>query len=173
MKKWIGNSVKIIFLMLIIAQFQSCKLFQQTTAPNQQNTAQEPNITGKSQINIRIPINSKVVYVSGQEITLDSPPAYIDENMTSMVPLRFISDIIGAKVDWIAETKEIKITQENKEIKLQVNNYVALVNLKEFQLKSPPQIKDERTFVPLKFIAENLGFNSDWWPDTKTIILTK
>lgn len=173
MKKYIGNTLKIVLILLVISQFQSCKLFQQTLPPNQQNTVQKPNETGNSQINIRIPINSKIVYVSGQEITLDSPPAYIDENMVSMVPLRFISDIIGAKVEWIAETKEIKITQENKEIKLQVNSYVALVNLKEFQLKSPPQIKDERTFVPLKFIAENLDFNSDWWPDTKTIILTK
>ena len=173
MKKYVGYTVKILLFMFVLTQLQSCKLFQQAQVPNQPNPGQKPIENGKSQINIRIPINSKIVFVSGQEITLDSPPAYIDENMTTMVPLRFISDIIGAKVEWIPETKEIKVSQENKEIKLQINNYVALVNLKEFQLVSPPQVKDERAFVPLKFIAQNLDFNSEWIPETKTIILTK
>jgi len=173
MKKYFGYALKILLFTLVLTQFQSCKLFQQAQVTNQPKQGQQPIENGKSQINIRIPINSKIVYVSGQEITLDSPPAYIDDNMTTMVPLRFISDIIGAKVEWVPETKEINVSQENKEIKLQINNYVALVNLKEFQLVSPPQVKDERAFVPLKFIAQNLDFNSEWIPETKTIILTK
>lgn len=175
MKNFTVRFAQIILFFLIISQLQACQLFKKVQITNPKNPG-DPVIeenTKKTQINIRIPINSKFVFVSGQEIPLDSPPAYIDENSTTMVPLRFISDIIGAKVDWVAETKEIFIAQDTKEIKLQVNNYIALVNMTEVQLVSPPQIKEERAFVPLKFIAQNLGFNSEWIPETKTIILTK
>jgi len=174
MNKFTVRFAQIVLFFLILSQLEACQLFKKVQITNPKNPGEivEENFD-KKQINIRIPVNSKFVFVSGQEIPLDSPPAYIDENSTTMVPLRFISDVIGAKVDWVAETKEIFISQDTKEIKLQVNNYIALVNLTEVQLVSPPQIKEERAFVPLKFIAQNLGFNSEWIPETKTIILTK
>jgi len=177
MKKSISQITRIVLFFLFISQLQACQLFKKVqvnnTKPPEISMDGEDQDFSKAKINIRIPINSKIVYVNGQEITLNSPPAYVDSNSSTMVPLAFISEIIGAKLEWIAETKEIIITQESKEIKVQINNYIALVNMKEEQLVSPPQIKDEKAFVPLKFIAQNLGFNSDWIAETKTIILTK
>ena len=178
MKKITVFGIRILVFFLLMTQLNACKILKlgqiKPSNPPDIIVEEDTNTSNKKpQISIHIPINSKIVFVSGQEITLESPPAYVDSNSTTMVPLRFISDIIGAKVEWIPETKEIVITQESKEIKLQINSYVALVNLMEETLTSPPQIKEERAFVPLKFIAQTLGFNSDWIATTKTVVLTK
>jgi hypothetical protein len=166
-----------VLFFLLITQLQACQLFKKTQTSNIQppdsSIVEEDPGTTKSQINIRIPLNSKIVFLNGQEMPLESPPAYVDSNSITMVPLGLITDIIGAKVDWIPESKTIIISQDKIEIKLQINNYVAIVNLEEQQLVSPPQIKEERAFVPLKFIAQTLGFNSKWIPETKSINLTK
>lgn len=169
--------VKMVLLLLVATQLQACQLFKKTKVttiqPPDSSVVDETTGTTQSQINIRIPLNSKLVFLNGQEMTLESPPAYVDNNSITMVPLGLITDIIGAKVEWVPETKTIIISQDKIEIKLQINNYVAIVNLTEQQLVSPPQIKEERAFVPLKFIAQTLGFNSKWIPETKSINLTK
>jgi hypothetical protein len=176
MKKWSTYVVRFVLFFLLMTQLQACQLFKKAPITNIQPpdaSVIEDNGSTKSQINIRIPLNSKVVFLNGQEMPLESPPAYVDSNSITMVPLGLITDIIGAKVDWIPESKTIIISQDKIEIKLQINNYVAIVNLAEQQLVSPPQIKEERAFVPLKFIAQTLGFNSKWIPETKSINLTK
>ena len=128
----------------------------------------------KPQLVIRIPINSEIFTVNDQEISNpDYPPAFIDENSVTLVPLRLISDIIAAKVEWIPETKEIVISDDTKVIRLQINNKKAIVNNVEYTLTSPPVVKNERSYVPVKFIAENLDFKADWIPETKTLVLTK
>jgi len=131
-------------------------------------------VTDKKPLVIRIPINSEVFTVNDQEISNpDYPPAFVDENSVTLVPLRLISDIIGAKVEWVPETKEIVISDDKKVIRLQINNKKAIVNNVEYTLTSPPVVKNERSYVPVKFVAENLEFKTDWIPETKTLVLTK
>lgn len=73
---------------------------------------QEVKITGKNMenenINILIYIDSDIAYVNGKEIKLDSP-AFI-ENDRTYTPLRFISENLGADVDWNVENQMITIT---------------------------------------------------------------
>lgn len=156
-----------LIALLLVLNISSCA--------NLPGTKQQPSLpTKKTQLTIKIPIGSDTVYVNGEEINLSSPPAYIDEeSQTTMVPLRFISEIIGAKVEWIPNTKEIIITQDDKTIRMSVKSINTTVNGKEFTLPCKPQIKEERAFVPLKFIAQNLEFIVDWIPESKTIVLYK
>lgn len=73
---------------------------------------QEVKITGKNMenedVNILIYIDSDIAYVNGKEIKLDSP-AFI-ENDRTYTPLRFISENLGADVDWNVENQMITIT---------------------------------------------------------------
>jgi len=127
----------------------------------------------KNQLQIRIPIGSETIYINSDEVTLPSPAAYINDRGSAMVSLKFISDIIAAKTTWIAETKEIMIEKDNKIILLQINRPFAMVNDEIVELTNPPEIKDERSHVPLKFVSQQFGFLSDWIAESKTIILIK
>lgn len=60
---------------------------------------------------IRLRLNAGTGSVNGQAIKLSIAPKMI--NGTTLVPLRFISESLGANVDWNPSTKTIKITQSD------------------------------------------------------------
>lgn len=60
-----------------------------------------------NQATIKLTIGSKIAYVNHAEKELLLAPRIV--NGTTMVPLRFISEAIGCKVDWNGETRTIEI----------------------------------------------------------------
>lgn len=67
-------------------------------------------ITGKKgQTVIKLKVNSKDAYVNGTKLLLDVPPM-LRSNRT-LVPLRFISESFGAKVEWDQSKNEVCITK--------------------------------------------------------------
>ena len=61
---------------------------------------------------IRIQINNTVAFVDGKDVTLDVGAQLI--NSRTLVPVRFISEALGEKVDWDGNTKTVIITSEEK-----------------------------------------------------------
>ena len=61
---------------------------------------------------IKIQINNTVAKVDGNDVTLDVPAQLI--NSRTLVPVRFISESLGLKVDWEAQTRTVIITNEEK-----------------------------------------------------------
>jgi len=47
---------------------------------------------------IRLTIGSKTAYVDGRTVTLHAPAAIVDDR--TCVPLRFVSEALGAAVHW-------------------------------------------------------------------------
>jgi len=60
---------------------------------------------------IQIEIGNPLAYVNGKSMTLTVPPEIV--NGRTFVPLRFISEAFGAKVEWIAASQTIIITYQN------------------------------------------------------------
>jgi uncharacterized protein YkwD len=56
----------------------------------------------KGNITVRLTINDKTAYVNGEPITLSTAP-FVSSEGSTYVPLRFISETIGAKVGWDTE----------------------------------------------------------------------
>ncbi|MDU7152075.1 MAG: copper amine oxidase N-terminal domain-containing protein [Peptoniphilus grossensis] len=114
--------------------------------------------------------NSEIkILVAGKEIKPETP-AYI-ENGRTMVPLRFISEALGEKVDWKADTKTV-IIGDNK-ASLVIGEKEINANGKKIAIDSPAVIKDSRTFVPLRAISEILGAKVDWESSTRSVKISK
>jgi hypothetical protein len=122
---------------------------------------------------LEIPIESSFVFLNGEKTALDTPAAFISDSEITMIPLKFISDVLGAKVEWYPNTKEISILQRDGEIQLQINSLTAYVNGVPYTLSTPPMIHQEYSFIPLQFVASHLKFEVEWIPETKTVILRK
>lgn len=103
----------------------------------------------------------------------------VDKNSNrTLVPIRFVSEFLGGTVDWNATTRTVTIKfEKNKngevlEIELTIGNTVVYVNGKEVKTDVAPLIKSDRTFVPLRFIAETIGFNVEWNSANRSIAIT-
>ncbi len=96
-------------------------------------------------------------------------------NNRTMVPLRKIFESLGCTIDWNQETKTVTAKQNNKTIKLTIgNNNASLINNdieEKIVLDSAPVIVDNRTLVPLRFIAESLGCDVGWDQKNQTAII--
>ncbi|MDK7722656.1 stalk domain-containing protein [Peptoniphilus lacrimalis] len=109
------------------------------------------------------------ILVNDKEIKSDQAP-YINSGRT-MVPLRFISEALGQKVDWDAKQKKVTIG-ENLAI-LTINSDEIVGKDKTIKIESPAVIKEGRTFVPLRAVAEILGAKVSWDGPTKTVKINK
>ncbi len=123
---------------------------------------------------IRLTIGSNAAEINGGAYTLDAAP-YVDiaANRT-LVPLRFISGALGAQVTWLANKKQVVIKDGADEIILTTGSRIVLINgaAQETDCASatmPPG----RVFVPLRFIAEDLGATVDFDPATRLITLNR
>ena len=58
-------------------------------------------------------------------------------------------------------------------IKLKIDSNEIEIDGVVKQMDTAPFIKDNRTFVPIRFVAEELGYNVEWDNDKREIIITK
>ncbi|MEA4988133.1 MAG: copper amine oxidase N-terminal domain-containing protein [Anaerovorax sp.] len=78
-------------------------------------------------------------------------------NGRTLVPLRTVSELLDAQVDWNEKNKTIAITGVDIKIHLTINSTKADINDVVKTLDAPPFISDGKTYVPVRFIAEALS----------------
>jgi len=105
-------------------------------------------------------LQTEPVYAADIPIFVDNVPAYSEvspfySHDTLLVPVRLVSEELGASVDWTDE--QVDINGQDCSITLYVGQNQALVNGISQNLSAPPQIVQGHLFVPLRFIGENLG----------------
>lgn len=108
--------------------------------------------------------------IASLTVPLDSPP-FIRNNRT-LVPIRFVSEAFGCKVQWEASSKKITISRFSDSITLWVGQKQALVNGQEVTLDVAPSLENSTTFVPIRFISEAFGAKVEWFPETRHIKIT-
>ena len=92
-------------------------------------------------------------------------------NDRTMVPVRFISESLGADVTWDADTKQIGISYNGKNIKMTVGDSQFTVDGETVELDSPPTIVEDRTLVPLRALVESLN-KKVFWDDKGLIVIS-
>lgn len=111
-----------------------------------------------SALSVKVQINTELVQFP------DAQP-YIDNNGFTQVPVRFVSEELGFKVDWenVGGQTQVNLTgPDGKQVELTTGNQTALVNGQEQQLNTAPVLKDGRVYVPLRFISEAEGIRVQW-----------
>lgn len=103
------------------------------------------------------------VIVDGKEIEFPDAKPYIEEqSWRTLVPVRFVSEALGATVTWDGKKKEVGINGMAKDIKLSVGQIEAFIGSEKIELDTEPIITKKRTFVPLRFVSEALGAKVDY-----------
>lgn len=100
------------------------------------------------------------VVLDGNTLSFDAPP-FIQEGRT-LVPFRVLLQSIGATVNWEPETQRVTASKSGMNLTLTIGSREATVNGQSKTLDVPAQINNGRTFVPLRFVSENLGLTVSW-----------
>jgi len=112
------------------------------------------------------------VTVGGKIVNFPDAKPFIDENGRTLIPVRFVTESLGATVEWNEEYQEVKIKKDNVNISIMINDRDIVVNGRIKTMDTKAIIKDGRTCVPIRYVAEELGATVGWAPSTSTVIIT-
>jgi len=147
-------------------------VYMPTTGGSSYTLPKVENDTTESEENKKLilTVGSKNAIVFGESVVNDVAPVIVNER--TMLPARFVAEALGAKVLWDRNTRTVSIIGE-KAIAITIGSDTAYVNGVAVKLDSPAFIMDDRTYLPLRFIAENLGADVEWLADELKIVITK
>lgn len=116
--------------------------------------------------------------------TLSSSGTIVDER--TLVPIREVSEALGATVDWNSESQRVKLSRpnvtinmdgsvsyRNMDITMVIGEKTIIVDGEKFDIDVPTQIVGNKTMVPLREVGEWFGCEVEWDDATKTVNIKK
>lgn len=110
--------------------------------------------------------NQYAIYVNNQLVYADVEPFVYENRM--MVPIRFISEALGASVEWNQRRQEAFIYQGEDVLAIMPDTPI-YKNGEEVYSDVYPMAAVDRIFVPLRAVAEALNCDVDWDPGSGEI----
>lgn len=107
------------------------------------------------------------VTLDGRALTFEAAP--VIENGRVMVPMRGILQPLGYTVRWEEASQTVSAEKDAVSISLTLGKNAAIVGGENVPLDAPAHILHERTFVPLRFLAEYSGADVLWDGGTQTV----
>lgn len=118
---------------------------------------------------ISLTINKKEANVNSNVVSLDVAP--LVKNNSTFLPFRFVSEQLGAQVEYDSQDKSVAVYYQDKYIKLFINKKDYILNGERKQASVAPYITNNRTLVPVRLISESIGFTVDYDDLTKQITI--
>lgn len=101
-------------------------------------------------------IGSKDVIVDNNITAIDT--AALIKNDRTFVPYRALAEAFGAKVEWNEKDRTVTTEMDGKKVVMTIDKKEYKVNDKDMTMDVAPYIANDRTLVPVRFVAEALGF---------------
>ncbi|EPY04266.1 copper amine oxidase domain-containing protein [Paenibacillus alvei TS-15] len=117
----------------------------------------------------RLIIGNKTAYLGDSIYNLTAAP-FIQTGRT-YVPIRFISEKLGANVNWNQNTKEVTIQKDGKTIRWVVGNKQVKINQQTVMSDAPLLLRNNTTFVPVRFVSEQLNTSVEYLGSKKMVII--
>lgn len=142
---------------------QNCE----TCYPKEEEKYSQEPVTVKLQIGV--PTMS--VGNNKQEIDPGRGTVPVKKNDRTLLPIRAVVEAFGATVMWDEMEEKVTVYRGNTTIELWIDSTVAMVNNKSYVMDVAPIVINDRTFMPLRFIAESLGLTVGWNEANQTVTI--
>jgi hypothetical protein len=129
--------------------------------------------SGSSRI-IVLTVGSTAASINGVPVTLDAVP-YVDAAAGRvLVPVRFITEALGADVEWLDTTSQAVIRDGSLVMVITMGSRSVLVNGTAVVIDTTPMIVPPgRILVPVRFLCETVGADVDYNDATGRITITR
>lgn len=135
------------------------------TAENGQSATYKVSIdrSGLMAGKIVLRIGRENYILNGKSMPLAAAP-YISSSRTQ-VPVRVIAEALGASVYYNSETKQITIKKGEERMYMEIGK-----TIEDFDVA--PEIRNNTTFVPIRYVSEKLDCKCAYNSDSKEIIIS-
>ncbi|WP_162463321.1 stalk domain-containing protein [Paenibacillus psychroresistens] len=106
------------------------------------------------------------VIVNGQKVLFPDTEPYLDANSRTLVPVRFVSESLGAEVKWDDKTRTVTLNYKGKKIVMPLNSKDVSIDGTNITLDTAAVMTDGRTMVPLRFASEAMDADVKWDGDS-------
>jgi hypothetical protein len=115
--------------------------------------------------------------LNGQTNPTDAAP-YIDDNSGRvLVPARFLAYALGVNADWDANTRTVTMYERNPKeyttVSMAIGSAILTVNGHTQTMDQSPVLRDGRTYLPARYVAEALGYNVSWDAGSQTVTVSR
>ena len=106
------------------------------------------------------------VRVNGNAVSFPDGQPFVDANNRTMIPVRFVSEELGAKVTWNGATQSAVIEKDGIQAVITIGSEALKVtrngSTSTVTMDTAAVLKDGRTYVPIRYVAEALGAFVDY-----------
>ncbi len=116
-------------------------------------------------------IKARVILKINQYYVLYTSPdvPYIDKQNRFMIPLRAISELLGANVGYDASTKKATVSCYGRTVEVTINSKNVSYNGTLTQIDTIPVLKQGQVFIPVRVVLDGLGIKGTWKDSLLTI----
>lgn len=115
-------------------------------------------------------INNVSIVIDGEAVQFRDPILNKADHL--LLPMRALYEAIGANVDWNKGTQTASATRNGKSVDLTIDSAIAKVDGVNVSMSVAPLMYKDRTYIPLRFVSENLDGTVNWNEATKTVDIT-
>jgi hypothetical protein len=117
-------------------------------------------------------IGSPVYNLRGSIQIMDTAP-YISNSRTYM-PIRYAAYAMGltdANIIWNEASKSVILTKDSNTVILLIGSSIMYVNSAAMQMDVAPEITDNRTCLPIAWVASAFGYTATWDGNAQTVTI--
>jgi hypothetical protein len=104
-------------------------------------------------------------------VNMDVAP-YVDKSSgRTLVPVRYLADALGAQTRWDAGTQTVSVSTSVYRISMVIGSTFLTVNGQTQTMDQAPVIKNGRTYLPAKWVANALGYQVDWDAQIQDVLI--
>lgn len=124
--------------------------------------------------------NHSAIFVAGQRTyTADGQAKAMDaepfiENDRAYVPVRYLAlslGVSGDNIGWSPSSQTVTLSQGDVTVNAVVGGSTLYVNDQPLTMDVAPVLRDGRTYLPARFIAEAFGYTVDWHQATQSVLI--
>lgn len=120
---------------------------------------------------VRLWMGRDYMEINGAKAALDAAP-FVTAAGRSFVPLRVLGEAVGAEFTWDNTAKRVTYELDGHKLELRVGSAYIVVDGVTSAIDAPPQLQNNRVFVPIRVVSENLGLAVSWISAEKCAVVT-
>ena len=164
---------KIFYLSILFLSLMSNNVFANNLTPS--NIAIDISKKVDKSINGKYSYETQVIVANGYNLRVEDVVNYNDR---TYLPVRKVSEVLNCSIQYDANTKIVTISTDDIIVEMpQFSNKAVvngnIVNIDDNDINVKSILIDGTTYLPLRFLANTLGYNTEYNVTDKVITLEK